>query len=79
MSGLGNPDDDVLQAMIFVENHVHAARSMIPTGESAHHCLDCHAVIPEARKIAQKGCKYCIECQVEHDKLPQIRTVTKML
>lgn len=79
MSGLGNPDDDVIAAQVFVDNHIELARSRIPTGESAVQCLDCGSKIPEERRLAQRGCKYCIECQVDHDALPKIRTVTHML
>lgn len=79
MSGLGNPDDDVIQAMVFVENHVELVRSQIPSGVSASHCRDCHTIIPLARREAQQGCQYCIDCQENHDALPKIKTVTKML
>lgn len=79
MSGLGNPDDDVLAAIDFAENYIQLARSMIPSGESKIFCQECNTKIPEARRAAQPGCRYCIECQVEYDKLPKIKTVTHML
>jgi RNA polymerase-binding transcription factor DksA len=35
--------------------------------------------IVEARREAQPGCRYCITCQVWHDKMPNLKVVTKML
>ncbi len=78
MSGMGGPDDDAEQAMIFVENHVELIRRQIPTGESLKLCLDCDQEIPEPRRKAQPGCQYCVECQERHDKLPKIKTLTYM-
>ena len=37
------------------------------TTESRTHCLDCSRAIPERRRAAMKGCKYCIDCQSDHD------------
>lgn len=31
--------------------------------ESEEFCLECGEEIPEARRNAVPGCKYCIECQ----------------
>jgi phage/conjugal plasmid C-4 type zinc finger TraR family protein len=31
--------------------------------ESQTYCLECGEEIPQARRAAQRGCKYCIECQ----------------
>lgn len=81
MSGyLGDPDYAAMHAMILNENAAHAIRQLLPTGESAHHCNDCDTVIPEARRVAMKGCRYCIECQSAHDHGPvRTKMFTKML
>ena len=44
------------------------ARSQLPRGESLHHCEECDAPIPEARRQAVPGVRLCIACQAEHDK-----------
>lgn len=80
MSGYGNADDDAINAMAFVENHIELCRSLLPSGESAIRCLECDDIIPEARRQALPGVKYCIPCQQERDKnRPNIRVVTYML
>lgn len=79
MSGYGGPDLEAEHAMILAENGIAIARSMLPTGESEVFCLDCNEPIPEARRVAQKGCKYCIDCQVHHDKLPKVRMLDYIL
>ncbi|HDR9101585.1 MULTISPECIES: TraR/DksA C4-type zinc finger protein [Burkholderia] len=42
-----------------------AARANAPHGESAFVCQneECGVPIPEARRVAAPGCRYCIECQ----------------
>jgi len=80
MSGYtGNPDAEAEHAQIMSDNGIELARSMLPKGESAFACHDCGEPIPQARREAQKGCKYCIDCQPNHDKLPLIKMITKML
>lgn len=32
-------------------------------GESAEDCESCGADIPEARRLAVPGCRFCVECQ----------------
>lgn len=80
MSGyIGNPDAESEHALILAENGVHACRSMIPTGPSASHCHDCGDPIPQARREAQPGCKYCVKCQVYHDRVPQVKMLDRIL
>ena len=79
MSGMGGPDDEALHAMVLVDNFVELVRSQIPTGESALECQECGYDIPQARRQAQPGCRFCVECQVNHDKLPQIKILTHLL
>lgn len=45
----------------------HSARAK-ETGESLFECFECGDEIPEGRRLASPGCKYCIECQAWLDK-----------
>lgn len=36
--------------------------------ESALHCQDCGMEIPEARRLAVRGCIRCVDCQEESEK-----------
>jgi hypothetical protein len=67
MSGYGKPDEEQENAQAMVDNAIALARMMIPSGPS------------EARREAQPGCRYCVVCQVWHDKMPNLKVVTKML
>jgi phage/conjugal plasmid C-4 type zinc finger TraR family protein len=51
-----------------IEDAVNRARSRLPKGESLHHCEECDAIIPEARREAVPGVRLCVVCQAEHDK-----------
>ncbi len=51
-----------------VEDAVKLARSRMPVGESAIHCDECEAVIPEARRKAVPGVRLCVSCQAEWEK-----------
>lgn len=79
MSGMGGPDDEALHAMVLVDNYVELVRSQIPQGPGTLECQECGYEIPEARRKAQPGCRYCVECQVAHDKLPQMKILTHLL
>jgi phage/conjugal plasmid C-4 type zinc finger TraR family protein len=46
-----------------VEDAVERARSQLPTGESLLHCEECDNEIPEARRQAVPGVRFCIDCQ----------------
>ncbi|SEG07757.1 DksA/TraR family C4-type zinc finger protein [Marinobacterium lutimaris] len=48
-----------------VDDAVNLARSRLPQGESATHCEECDAPIPEARRLAVPGVRICIKCQSE--------------
>lgn len=48
-----------------VDDAVNLARSRLPQGESATHCEECDALIPEARRRAVPGVQICIKCQSE--------------
>ena len=80
MSGyLGNPDAESEHALILAENGIHAARMMLPTGESETECLDCGEPIPEARRVAMRGCKFCIICQPKYDKHIRVKMSDRIL
>lgn len=51
-----------------VESAVQLAKSRLPSGESLTHCEDCVAEIPEARRKAIPGVRYCVNCQSEREK-----------
>ncbi len=51
-----------------VESAVQLARSRLPDGESLTHCEECGVAIPEARRKAMPGVRYCIRCQSEVEK-----------
>lgn len=57
-----------------VESAVQLARSRLPDGESLTHCEECGAAIPEARRKAMPGVRYCVRCQSELEK--REKTVT---
>lgn len=46
-----------------VDDAVAYARRNLPKGESATHCEECEASIPERRRLAVPGVKLCIACQ----------------
>lgn len=51
-----------------VEDAVNLARSRLNQGESLTHCEECDAEIPQARRDAVPGVRYCVNCQSELDK-----------
>lgn len=51
-----------------VDDAVARIKSQIPQGESATHCEECEALIPEARRLAVPGVTLCIQCQDAFDK-----------
>ena len=51
-----------------VESAVQFARSRLPDGESLTHCEECGDSIPEARRKAMPGVRYCVRCQSELEK-----------
>ena len=51
-----------------VDDAVARARRHLGQGESAHDCDECGEPIPEARRLALPGVRYCIKCQSERDK-----------
>jgi phage/conjugal plasmid C-4 type zinc finger TraR family protein len=62
--------DEAVQEQIdaTVESAVELAKSRLPAGESLTHCQECEEPIPEARRKALPGVKYCVACQAELEK-----------
>ena len=57
-----------------IEDAVQHARHQIPTGESLKRCEECDAEIPEARRKAVPGVRFCVRCQTEADEENRFRT-----
>jgi len=51
-----------------VDSAVQLARSRLPDGESLAHCEECGDAIPEARRKAMPGVRYCVRCQSDLEK-----------
>jgi len=66
----GRSDDGAVNKQIdaTVDDAVARARSHLGHGESAEFCDECGAPIPEARRAALKGVRYCVNCQSNIDK-----------
>ncbi|MEN1728433.1 MAG: DksA/TraR family C4-type zinc finger protein [Pseudomonadota bacterium] len=50
-----------------VEDAVRRARANLAKGPSRTECEECGEAIPEARRAAIKGVRYCVACQTELD------------
>ncbi|OAB58819.1 hypothetical protein AY599_20130 [Leptolyngbya valderiana BDU 20041] len=50
-----------------VEDAVRRARSRLAQGPSREECEECGEAIPEARRKAIPGVRYCVACQSELD------------
>jgi phage/conjugal plasmid C-4 type zinc finger TraR family protein len=50
-----------------IEDAVARARSDLPTGESLTECAECGETIPEARRKAIPGVRFCVQCQQSKD------------
>ncbi|MGQ6142547.1 DksA/TraR family C4-type zinc finger protein [Serratia sp. IR-2025] len=51
-----------------VDDAVQRARDSLGHGESERYCQECGEPIPEARRKALKGVRFCVACQAEQDK-----------
>ncbi|MBF0277019.1 MAG: DksA/TraR family C4-type zinc finger protein [SAR324 cluster bacterium] len=51
-----------------IESAVQQARTQMPQGESLTHCEECEEAIPEARRKAVVGVRFCVQCQSELEK-----------
>jgi phage/conjugal plasmid C-4 type zinc finger TraR family protein len=55
-----------------VKDAVNRAKSQIPQGPGLTHCAECGEAIPEARRAAIAGVRYCLACQDAMDKDPRV-------
>ena len=46
-----------------VKDGINRARSQLPKGPSLTHCEECGNEIPEARRAAFAGVRFCVTCQ----------------
>ena len=46
-----------------VNDALERARQALPRGESAEYCEECDEAIPELRRKALPGVRYCVTCQ----------------
>ena len=53
-----------------VDDALERARANLPSGDSLSHCEDCDEPIPEARRKALPGVRFCVRCQSERDREP---------
>lgn len=44
-------------------DHALAARKPAPVSASFEYCVDCDDAIPQARRLAARGCMRCAGCQ----------------
>ena len=51
-----------------IDDEISRVRGNIQGGESLRYCDECGGEIPEQRRLAIKGIRFCIECQsmLEH-------------
>ena len=46
-----------------INDAIERAKRALPQGESLTHCEECDAPIPEARRLAMPGVRFCVHCQ----------------
>ena len=51
-----------------VKDGIQRAKSQLPKGPSLSHCAECGNEIPEARRAAVPGVRFCLPCQAAHDR-----------
>lgn len=61
--GWANDDSVSQQIQNTIDDEISRVRGSITEGESAHYCDECGDEIPEARRLAMKDVRLCIECQ----------------
>jgi len=56
----------------FLKGKIKEMKASMPSGEAATQCEECGEMIPEARRRAAPGCRYCISCQQELEQLAKL-------
>ena len=65
--GFGDDDNHQETIQATLDDGIAFARSQLGDGKSLTHCMDCRKQIPEARRKALSGVKYCVGCQSVRD------------
>ncbi|MEW9900987.1 TraR/DksA C4-type zinc finger protein [Chitinivorax sp. PXF-14] len=54
-----------------LDANIQTVRAQLPAGTSAEFCTasDCGAEIPQQRRDAVPGCRYCIDCQARLERV----------
>lgn len=80
---IGNAGDAAQElAMDAVNNGIHAIREQMKLSygsNSLTHCRECGDEIPEGRRNAVPGVRYCVHCQDDHAVKLNFKMLTKML
>ncbi len=53
-----------------IRDGVMRARAQVPNGAGETHCVECGDGIPEARRRALPGARFCVACQSARDPGP---------
>ncbi|QFR56048.1 putative C4-type zinc finger protein [Serratia phage Muldoon] len=72
MNGWGPSDDGFATRQATIDDGIAFARQALITAKtrpSRMECEDCEEPIPEARRAAVPGVRFCVECQTSHDKI----------
>ncbi|MFC5077224.1 hypothetical protein VTH8203_00693 [Vibrio thalassae] len=69
--GWANDDSVSQQIQNTIDDEISRVRSATSCGESALYCDECGEPIPEARRRAIKGVRFCIQCQQSLEQLTQ--------
>jgi phage/conjugal plasmid C-4 type zinc finger TraR family protein len=54
-----------------VADAIKRARAQLPSGPSLSNCEECGEAIPDARRQAVPGVRFCVTCQAEVDRQHQ--------
>lgn len=68
---VGWTQDNAIQDQInaTIAAGVQKAKSLLPSGASLTHCETCGAAIPEARRQAIPGVRFCLTCQAKSEQI----------
>lgn len=79
MDNMAEEDYGQLHAIHLNDNAVEAVLSQIPRGESNEFCDECGDEIPEQRRKAVEGCKFCIFCQEAMERNRKLKPVQTIM
>lgn len=73
MSGYGGPDDESERAMQRIADLIKLSQSQLPKGPGSPTCVECGEPIPEARRKALPGVRFCVDCADNHTPRPKFK------